>query len=139
MLKWSKGWARWYRRALPAYWIFLFCATHFPKAKLPGRIPKEDKLVHFVAFGLLAFLLWRCAESFGRKLSGRFVWMAFGGLGIYAAADEYLQGLPGINRSVSLLDWLADLAGIAAVLIAFEVRRRLAAQPPLAERHDPQT
>lgn len=136
MLKWSRAWEQWYRRALPAYWIFLFCATHFPRPKLAG-FPSEDKLVHLVAFGLLAFLLWRCAESFSRKLSNRFVWIAFVGLGLYAAADEYLQQF--VNRSTSSADWFANLAGIALVLVPLELRRRLtrsarAASPDGAEK-----
>lgn len=127
MLKWSKAWQQWYRRTLAAYWMFLFCVTHFPRPRLTGTLPQEDKLVHFVAFGLLAFLFWRCAQSFNRKLSGRFVWIAFVGLGVYGAVDEYLQQF--VNRSTSLADWLANLAGLAVVLTALEARRRLSGSP----------
>jgi VanZ family protein len=111
MMEWSRSWEHWYRRVLPAYWIFLFCATHFPRPRLPGPIPEADKLVHFVAFGLLAFLFWR------------FVWIAFLTLGIYATVDEYLQQF--VNRQTSWLDGLANVAGIVLVLIALEARRRL--------------
>jgi len=130
MLKWSKAWEQWYRRALPAYWIFLFCATHFPRPKLLG-VRGSDKLAHFIAFAILAFLLWRCAESFNRKLSGRFVWIAFVGLGTYAAVDEYLQQF--VNRATSLVDWLANLAGTAAALLPLELHRRLSAAAQVAE------
>jgi VanZ family protein len=129
MLSWSKAWEQWYRRALPAYWIFLFCATHFPKPQLPG-VHGSDKLAHFLAFAILAFLFWRCAESFGRKLSRRFVWIVFVGLSAYAAVDEYLQEF--VHRSMSLADWLADLAGIAAVLVVLELRRRSTAAAEVA-------
>ena len=131
MLKWSKAWEHWYRRTLAAYWVFLFCATHFPRPRLTGALPQEDKLVHFVAFGLLAFLFWRCAESFNRQLSSRFVWIAFVGLGVYGAVDEYLQQF--VNRNTSLTDWLANLAGLAAVLTALEVRRRLSGSPQVGK------
>jgi VanZ family protein len=126
MLNWSTARKQWYRRALPAYWIFLFCATHFPRPELPG-VPASDKLAHLGAFAALAFLFWRCVESFHRKLSGRFVWIAFAGLAAYAAVDEYLQRF--VNRGPSLDDWFADLAGIAAVLAILERRRRLTASP----------
>lgn len=125
MPKWSKSWERFYRRVLPAYWVFLFCSTHLPQAQLPKEVPQADKLVHFVAFGLLGFLFWRCAESIERNLSARFVWIAFLTLGMYAALDEYLQQF--VNRTTSLTDWLADLAGIALALIVLEVLRRRAA------------
>lgn len=131
MLKWSRAWEHWYRRTLAAYWVFLFCATHFPRPRLTGAVPEEDKLVHFVAFGLLTFLFWRCAETFDRKLSGRFVWIAFVSLTAYAALDEYSQQF--VNRSTSLTDWLANLAGIATVLTLFELRRRRSAAARVAE------
>ncbi len=122
MWKWSTAWEHWYRRALPAYWIFLFCATHLPKARLPGVIPREDKLAHFLAFGALAFLFWKFAQSFDRKLSARFIWIAGIVLGGYAALDEYLQQF--VNRHTSLNDWLADLVGIGVVLLVLEILRR---------------
>ncbi len=75
MWKWSTAWEHWYRRALPAYWIFLFCATHLPKARLPGIVPRPDLLAHFLSFGALAFLFWKFAQSFDRRLSARFVWI----------------------------------------------------------------
>ena len=79
-------------------------------------------LAHPVAFGLLTFLFWRFVESFGRPLSGRFVWLAALWLGVYAALDEYLQQF--VNRDTDLWDWLANLAGIAGVLAVLEWRRR---------------
>jgi VanZ family protein len=123
---WSEPWRRWYRRALPAYWVFLFCATHFPRLELPGRVPQSDKLLHFVAYGLLAFLYWRFAEARHRPLSGRFVWSALAVLVLYAALDEWLQGF--IGRSAALTDWLADVLGAVLVLAVLEWRRRAAAR-----------
>ena len=108
---------------LPAYWIYLFCSTHFPKPKIPGSVSVGDWVLHLCAFVVLAFLFWRFAESFNRTLSNRFVWIAFVVLGVYAALDEYLQQF--VNRSTSLSDWLADLAGIAIALIPLELHRRL--------------
>lgn len=116
-------WRHWYRRALPAYWIFLFMATHLPKLRLgmPG-LPWVDKVAHFGAFALLAFLFWRCAEAGRTPLSGRFVWFAGAVLLPYAALDEYLQGP--VGRGVELLDFAANAAGVVSVLTVMEWRRR---------------
>ncbi len=114
------AWRHWYHRALPAYWIFLFFSTHLPKLQLPGP-PRADKHVHFIAFGLLAFLFWRFFQVSG-PLSAGFVWRAGIILGFYAALDEYLQQF--VGRGTEWGDFLADLAGIVVVLTVLEVFRR---------------
>ncbi|MCK4340552.1 MAG: VanZ family protein [Phycisphaerae bacterium] len=121
-LMYESAWTHWYRRALPAYWIFVFCATHFPNLQFGGGIPSSDKLAHALAFALLAFLFWRFAETFRRPLSGRFVWVAGIGLGLYAAFDEYTQRF--VGRGVDVRDWLCGMAGIALALGLLEWRRR---------------
>ena len=117
-------WAQWYRRALPAYLLFLFSVTHLPFLRLDVPIASSDKLAHLGAFGLLAFLFWRFVEALGRPLSGRFVYIAAFWLIAYAAFDEYLQQF--VGRSTDLDDWLCDVGGIAAVLALLEWRRRKA-------------
>ena len=119
-------WNHWCRRALPAYWIFLFCCTHFPKLKLGPIGVGGGKLVHFVGFGLLAFLFWQFAQSFKERLSGRFVWIAGFWLVLYAAFDEYSQGF--VGRGVDIKDWFCNAAGIIVVLAVMEWRRRTAAR-----------
>lgn len=84
-------WTHWYRRTLPAYWVFLFCLTHFPRLQLDLPLPSSDKIAHLAAFGLLAFLFWRFAETFRRPLPSCFVWIAGTTLMLYGALDEYLQ------------------------------------------------
>ncbi len=120
----APGWVRWYRRALPAYWVFLFCLTHFPRLQIDVPIRSPDKIAHVGAFGLLAFLFWRFAQTVRHPLSARFVFAAALGLIGYAAADEYLQQF--VGRDTDLLDWLCDVAGIVAVLAVLEWRRRRA-------------
>ena len=117
-------WAQWYRRALPAYLLFLFSVTHLPFLRLDVPIASSDKLAHLGAFGLLAFLFWRFVEALGRPPSGRFVYIAAFWLIAYAAFDEYLQQF--VGRSTDLDDWLCDVGGIAAVLALLEWRRRKA-------------
>jgi VanZ family protein len=128
-------WERWYRRVLPAYWVFLFCATHFPGLRVDTRVPQFDKLAHFVAYGLLAFLLWRFGETFGRPVSAWFAWIALLWLAAYAAVDEYLQSL--VGRSASWLDWLCDVTGSAIVLAIMEWRRRAKRSSPATTASQP--
>lgn len=118
-------WARWYRRALPAYWMFLFCVTHFPQLALGDAIPASDKTAHLVAFALLAFLFWRFAETFRHPLPHGFVWMAALCLLLYAGVDEYLQRF--VGRYASLHDFLFNAIGVLVVLALLEWRRRYVA------------
>lgn len=113
-----------FRRALPAYWLFLFCVTHFPRLELGGP-PQSDKLSHFVAFGLLAFFLWKFHEYGRAPLSAWFVWKALAAIAIYAAFDELTQAL--VERGTDLADWIADVVGAGMVLALLEWRRRASA------------
>lgn len=120
----SQRLAHWYRRALPAYWVFLFCATHFPGLDLRA-VHADDKLVHAVCYGVLALLLWKCAQTFGPR-TGRFAPLALLGLAAYAALDEWSQ--PYFLRGADPADWLADVAGAAGVLLILELHRRYGAR-----------
>ena len=115
-------WNHWYRRALPAYWIFLFCVTHFPKLTLDIGIPEAGALAHIGAFAVLAFLYWRFIETFSPIRSVRFMWGAAFWIGLYAAFDEWLQ--PFVNRTGDVWDWACDMLGAAIVLALLEWRRR---------------
>jgi len=79
-------------------------------------IPNLDKMVHAAAFGLLAFLLLRSLRAFG--VAGG--WRRLLGVGLIVIAlgvlDEWLQStVPG--RTASLMDLLADVAGVAFMLL----------------------
>lgn len=107
---------------LPAYWLFLAFMTHLPRPEIPGRIPQSDKVLHLVAFGLLALLFWHGTRRRGQPPGPRFVWVAAAVLGAYACIDEYTQQF--VGRSTSLIDLAANLSGIAIVLAVLERRRR---------------
>ena len=47
-----------FRVALVVYWLALIAATHYPSVRLPEQVPNSDKIVHFAAFGGLAFVCW---------------------------------------------------------------------------------
>ncbi len=120
--------SRWDRAALialPAYWIALFVATHYPQVRIPDQVPGNDKLVHFTAFGLLAALYWRFARA-RRPISDRFVWISSVVLIAYAAFDEYVQQF--VGRFTDPLDFVANASGIVTVLAILELHRRWSAR-----------
>ncbi|HUY35612.1 MAG TPA: VanZ family protein [Pirellulales bacterium] len=112
--------AKW---CLGGYWLLLVLATHWPNPRAPGTSPRyPDKLVHFAAYGVLAFL---AVPIMGRAASGghrRFqamailIWVAVAALGLL---DETTQPLTG--RDFEWLDWLADCLGAACGLAAGRV------------------
>lgn len=115
-------WQHWYRGALPAYWVYLLCMTHFPRLRLKTHVTAADKVAHVVCFALLAFLFWRFAETFRKPAPPWLVWLTLAWLGLYAALDEWTQGF--VGRGTDVQDWLADMLGIMAVLAVLEWRRR---------------
>ncbi len=117
------AWDRWYRYALPAYWIFVFACTHLPYPDLRFiPVAENDKILHTLGFAPLAYLFWRFAETLRRPPSGWFVWIAWLTLAAYAAFDEWTQQY--VGRGTELGDWLCNTAGMSAVLAALEWRRR---------------
>ena len=87
-----------------------------PADGVPFAPPGVDKLVHAGLFAALA-------------LTGRWAGIGRSPLGVllvlYAAASEVLQGLTPLDRSASVADWLADVAGVLLGLAAWEwVTRR---------------
>lgn len=105
---------------LAAYWIALAAATHYPTVPLPQEVTARDKVIHFAAFAVLAFLFWRALAPH----RARSVWIAAAVLIPYAAVDEYTQRF--VGRYTDLADWIANVAGIVCVLAIVEVRRRRA-------------
>jgi VanZ family protein len=115
----------WIRVALPVYWSALLLATHYPRVRIPGEIPSSDKLVHFLAFGILALLFWRFLTARARPPTAATVWIAAAVLVPYATLDEYTQQF--VGRYTDLMDWIANVAGVVSTLAALELRRRLSA------------
>lgn len=120
--RYQRAWTHWYRRALPTYWLSLFILTHLPKLRIPGEIPQSDKIAHFGAYGLLAFLLWRFVETFHSPRGAGFAFRLLILIGVYGVIDEVLQGF--VGRSADVMDWLADLVGAGGVIALLEWRRR---------------
>lgn len=113
--------------ALSVYWIALVLATHYPTVQIPGEFSYRDKVVHFGAFALLALLVYRVVATRARAAA---VWLTAVVLVPYAALDEYTQQF--VGRDTDLLDWFADVGGIALALAALAIGRRRAARPTTA-------
>ncbi len=76
----------------------------------------SDKIIHYLAYLVLAFLLW-FAISPGQKVRWRKapVWGVLVTIALYGAIDEWLQGY--VNRNPDVGDFLANLAGGITSLI----------------------
>jgi VanZ family protein len=106
---------------LAAYWLALLAATHVPW-RVARRIEHADKVGHFVAYAILAALLY----GTGRLVFRSSAWMIaaiFVLVAAYATADEWLQTFVP-PRTADFYDWCADLAGAAFTLAVCVVLRR---------------
>src|SRR3954462_6898031 len=119
--------------SLVLYWGFALTMTHIPHPPPIGP-PVSDKLIHFLAYGVLSGLLFLALWI--TRPSLRFLPLIVLGIIVaYAAFDELTQPLFG--RDCEFGDWLADsAAGLIAVsvlgLIRHFSRPRIA--PPQAVR-----
>lgn len=113
------------------YWSGLFILMHVPKpAGVSLPMQYSDKVIHFALYLGLTLLggyaqrLWHHPAATPALVMWAAVYAA------YAAFDEWLQQF--VGRSNSLMDWLADVAGITTgTLVLWYIRRpRAAAQPP---------
>jgi VanZ family protein len=88
-----------------------------PGSDVPSAPPGVDKLVHLLLFLALA-LAGRWAGIRARPLTVLLV--------VYAAVSEVVQALSFLQRSGSVLDWVADVAGVLVGLLLWEslARRR---------------
>jgi len=116
--------------ALVLYWGFALTMTHMPHPPPIGP-QVSDKLIHFLAYGLLSGLLFLAMWMSRPNMR----WLPLLVLGIvlaYAAFDELTQPL--FHRDCEFGDWLADsAAGVIAVSVLGTIRhllrRRIAASP----------
>jgi len=100
------------------YWPAIFVATHLPIPQLIRQAGVSDKILHFVAYFVLVFLLWftLIPES---KVSWRKpkAWWILLALVCYGLMDEVLQIY--VGRNCDAPDFLANLTGAVAGLILF--------------------
>ena len=100
------------RTARSLFWLaacFAFVMAILPH---PPQVPGEpsDKVQHIVAFSTLA-LLATFAYPQSKLLS------LLARLSLFGAVIEIVQAIPALHRDSDIVDWLADTAAVAAVLL----------------------
>lgn len=104
----------------PAMWAALILVlTSIPSPpEAPGGIPHLDKIVHFVLYAGLGWLSTRALRT-RRPMTLAVLLLC---LVFFAAVDEWHQRF--FARDPALLDWIADVVGASAgMLAALRVRR----------------
>jgi hypothetical protein len=92
----------------------LFYLTLTPGISGGNWFPNSDKVFHFIAFAGTSFLLMTAFVRWNR-------WWIFIAMVILGIAIELAQ-LYWVNRSFSLYDWYADIAGSLFVALFFKRR-----------------
>ncbi len=108
-------------RLLPClFWAALLATFALCLMPAPDQppLPVSDKIQHLAAFAALTGLGAAAYPGMSPLRLGL-------GLAAFGAVTEMAQTIPGLNRHGSLADWLADLAGIAIVLAALILARRV--------------
>jgi VanZ family protein len=115
--------ARLTKIALAVYWLALVVATHIPPSTNLPSVETSDKLLHGVAYMILAFLLAAAWELSVGRLNGRHLVVAWLAVIAWAAIDEITQ-IP-VGRVADFWDWMADAGGVAIGILLFVGVRRL--------------
>jgi VanZ family protein len=106
--------------SLALYWPVLVVLAHISVPDSVRRAEVSDKCLHFLAYLVLAFLLWFAvkpdAKVNWRKIS---VWLIFFGLMLYGSIDEVVQSY--VGRTCDAKDIAANFTGVlfALVLLTF--------------------
>jgi len=122
-------------RSLDLLLLLGYCGLVFwlsSRSTLPGPdlFSQQDKLVHAIAYALMAWLVWHvCAHWHAARSRMLLITVLF--CMLYGLSDEWHQSfVPG--RDASPWDWLAD--GFGALVMALWIDRR-AARKPAADCH----
>jgi VanZ family protein len=111
----------------PLLWaLLIYISSSIPSERLPAiRIVSADKVVHFLVFFVLAWLVDRSLRNMPAVpwAARHHLVLTIGLTTVYGALDEVHQMfVPG--RNPSLLDLAADLAGAVLLVVIVAVRRR---------------
>jgi VanZ family protein len=111
---------------LVAYLLALVASTHWPSELKSIQASYFDKVIHFLAFAVLAWLVaWALRLDKGGSLQTAAV-LVFA-IAVFAALDEITQ--PYVGRQCDPLDWVADLAGATAGISVFSLQSRRSPRP----------
>lgn len=109
------------------YWPTIFILTHISLERVPlswsnwvAQTPMPDKVFHYLAYLILAFLLW-FAISPNKKVNWRktSAWWVLIVVVWYGVVDEWLQGY--VGRDPDIMDFFADLGGTLTSLILLTI------------------
>lgn len=109
--------------ALGLFWLALIAGTHMPVNVDLHAPDNGDKVMHFIAYAGLAFLIaiaWQLNAGVLTKRHLFLVWLA---TALFGIADEVTQMF--VGRDCTLGDWTADALGAAIGVLAFVVLRRV--------------
>ena len=113
----SPGLRRMVEAATLLYALVLEVATHWPydpagylRIMLRTERPPSDKTLHFIAYAILAALLWTCLRLRATASLRATAWV-IAVIAVWAAVDEATQ--PFFYRAAEPLDWVYDLVGAA--------------------------
>lgn len=116
-----RRWAGRARALAAAYLAVLFVATHVPISAALAADAPNDKTVHLAAYALLTLIVLLGWElSVGRLEAKHYFAVWFAGT-VYGIFDEVTQ-IP-VGRTGDMHDWIADVVGILAGLLAFRFSR----------------
>ncbi len=105
------------------YWPAIFILTHMSPRTVSRwvyRFRLSDKMMHFLAYFVLAFLLWFVISPEKKvRLRRATTWWVLLIVAVYGVIDEVLQHY--VSRSPDVFDFLADLAGAASALIVLAI------------------
>lgn len=108
--------------ALGLFWLTLITATHIP-INLDLHAPEGgDKLVHFGAYAVLAFLIAAAWQLNAGVLTGRHLFLVWLAAALFGVVDEVTQTF--VGRDCTPGDWTADALGAAIGVLAFVLVRR---------------
>lgn len=104
---------RWFITAVVSCTILLIL-THIPQEFMPNRLEKIglDKFEHVVAYALITLLFVLSLKQPFSKLQAAILFII---IIFIAISDELTQPL--VNRIASKMDFMADVVGIAVVLL----------------------
>ena len=95
--------------ALACYWVLLFIGTHIPADRIFVPLNLSDKVLHFIAFAGLSFLIAWAVPTNDAKLHQNIRLAALISV-VYAGLDELLQ-IP-VGRTADWMDFFADCFGV---------------------------
>lgn len=104
---------------LVVYWTMLCVGTHLPSRLVASPLLVSDKVLHFLGYTGLSFLIATLLPLLG-VVERRVYWRAFLVAIVYGAIDELAQ-IPIPGRTAELGDWYANVAGAVAGVTCYRL------------------